>query len=130
MSTQSGANPHMRPPTSTYQSPIIKVVVGTDDKARIFEVFKDPLCHYSSYFHAMLNSDFKEAQERFVELREDDPEVNSAFHYFLFRGSLYSPIEIIDPESDDYAERTDVALDPRALIEVWLFGDARGIPAL
>jgi len=110
-------------------SNIIQVKVGADQQ--IFNVHKDLLCYYSSYFERALNGDFKEAIDKSIELDDEDPFIFQAFVSWLYTERLYEDKkEPIDPKSEDREKRTTVNLSQRQLMQIWLFGEKRGIPAL
>lgn len=70
-----------------------------------------------------------EAKLRKIELDEEKGEVIEAYVYWLYYGKVAEPRKL-DPEAPDVLDRTTVALTQGQLIDIWLFGDRRGIPAL
>lgn len=110
-----------------YQSPVVRLVVGTEKTP--FDVHRDLLCHYSSYFRGALTGDFKEAKELRIVLDEEIPQVIELFVRFCYTQTLYDPQEI-KRRSEEWDERTDVSLPQSMLVNLWTFGDRRGVPAL
>src|SRR5690606_4839200 len=49
-----------------------------------FRVHRAVICSQSGYFETLCESEFKEAQERKVELKEDDPEAVRCVIEFLY----------------------------------------------
>lgn len=52
----------------------------------IFQVHKAVVCSQSPYFEALCSSEFKEAIERRVELKEDHPEAVRCLVEYLYKG--------------------------------------------
>jgi hypothetical protein len=75
---------HVLTKTSNLGNEIIKVLVGADDAAETFTVHEKLICERSEFFHKTLDGDWKEAQDRVVELPKDDPKI-----FQLYISSLY-----------------------------------------
>lgn len=102
---------------------MVKIRVGKPSTE--FVVHEALLSHYSSYFRAALNSNFKEGRSKEIELLEDDAEIFKIFVHFLYTGSLYPGN--IDATAID--ENFEMSVQMEAT-KVWLLGDMRGVPAL
>ena len=81
-------------------------------------VHKDILCRSAPYFKAALEGGFKESEDQVLELPNDDPVVFSHFQLWLYTGNIL--------ESHESAKD----IDWNVLINLYLFGDIRGIPRL
>lgn len=100
---------------------VIEVTVGRNRKKQTFRVAEGPLTYYSTYFQGALRpGHFKEGEERKIHLTHDDPDVFQLFFYWLFTHQLWD--KSLGPGS--------VPLDWDLLCRIYVFGDARGIPAL
>lgn len=108
-------------------SPTVKIMVGKP--ATEFGIQQDILVHYSSYFRAALTGDFQEAHTREILLETESATVFKAFVNFVYHQELCKPKEI-KAGSMTGDDATDVALSKQELIDIWVFGDRRGIPAL
>lgn len=62
-------------------------------------------------------------------LDEDDPEILEAFVYWLYYGQL-AGTTVADPSAADFQARASVGLTQMQLVNVWIWGDMRKIPAL
>lgn len=72
----------------------------------------DLVCHLSSFFKAALSRGFKEAEEKRIILKEDDPNVFRIFVAWLYTGAIH-------PQ--------EIGCD---LLELaWILGDKLGAPA-
>lgn len=68
------------------QGPSSSILVGP--KRKEFVVHKALLCHLSPYFRGALNSDFIEAQNNAVELKDEDPACFQYIVAWMYRGTL------------------------------------------
>lgn len=68
------------------QGPSSSIFVG--HKRKEFVVHKALLCHLSPYFRGALNSDFIEAQNNAVELKDEDPACFQYIVAWMYRGTL------------------------------------------
>ncbi|KAJ4366434.1 hypothetical protein N0V83_008070 [Neocucurbitaria cava] len=113
--------PHTtKPPSPKDYGSTVTVIVGEGDDCATFHVYEGLLKHYSSYFRGALSGNWSEGRVGPVELPEDDPETFAVFFHFLYTGKLYS----------DLKENGTVPMSPHKILEVYIFGDARGIPEL
>ncbi|MCJ1299276.1 hypothetical protein MMC08_002068, partial [Hypocenomyce scalaris] len=103
-------------PDGSLYDEIVHVKVGANKID--YGVHKDLLCHYSSYFAAALNGNFKEAKENTVELVEDSPKLFEQSQLWLYTQYLCEKAE----------DETTPGLDEMAKLYVW--ADKRGIPKL
>lgn len=83
-----------------------------------FQVHTSLLCAYSSYFAAALTSPFLEARIQSITL-EESPEILTTAVYWLYSGTIQ--------HSSSCARPRNVQAH---LVEIWLFADRRGMPAL
>jgi hypothetical protein len=74
------------PVASTLTSPIVTLVVGTEQ--RLFAAHEDILCH-SPYFAAALKGKFLDGSAKRVELPDEEPEILSCVLEFLYKGDYY-----------------------------------------
>lgn len=79
----------------------MSVVVGEESKS--FTVHEQLLTHYSGFFSAALNGRFREAEEKRVILREEDPKIFEFFLHWLY-----------------YQRFPKEKLDGKALVQWWL----------
>ena len=79
---------------------------------------KGLLCHYSSYFAAALNSNFKEAKEITVELVEDSPKLFEQSNLWLYTQCLCEKGE------------DETTLDLYEMAKLYVWADKQGIPKL
>lgn len=94
-----------------------------------FGVHRDLVCHYSSCFRAALTDDFQEAHAQEVTLETESTDTFKRFVTFVYTQELCkSKAKIL--ESSNCEERTDVGLNQRTIIDIWVFGDRRGVPAM
>ncbi|KAJ9646466.1 hypothetical protein H2199_002515 [Coniosporium tulheliwenetii] len=110
------------PPSAYTFDSLIRITVGSSPNTRDFHIYKGLLTHYSTYFKAALNGNFKESKEGVILLCTDDPEVFQIVCYWLFTGQLW--------DSRKVKKEGEVPLSWRLLCSIFVFGDARGIPAL
>lgn len=94
--------------------------MGADEyhDQREFQVYKGLLTHYSSYFRTALNGKWKEGADKTVRLPEDNPDVFKVFFHWIMTGRLFTTIN------------TEIPLTEHLICEIFVFGDARGIPEL
>ena len=82
-------------------------------------VYKDILCRSAPYFKAALErGGFKESKDQVLELPDDDPVAFSHFQLWLYTGNII----------ESHESPKDIPWE--VLIDLYLFGDARGIPRL
>ena len=93
----------------------VQVKVG---HKKTFIVHKDILCRSAPYFKAALEGGFKESKDQVLKLPDDDPVVFSHFQLWLYTGNII--------ESHEFPK--DISW--KVLIDLYLFGDVRGIPRL
>lgn len=106
------------------------ITINVGKPAQKFNIHRDLLCHYSSYFKgALCNHGFIEGQTGIIELDDEKPQTFQIFNDFLYTGELCDKKEV-KTNSDDYEDRTSICLKQTRIIEVWIFGDKRGIPVL
>ena len=96
----------------------ITVKVGKDKEAKSFIVYKSLLCDTAPYFRVALTGYFWESETQILELPEDDPSVFEHFLLWLYNGDIFD-------ENDDLE-----SIPWGMLIDLYLFGEARGIPCL
>lgn len=96
------------------------MVVGNGETQREFHVYKSLLEHHSSYFRTALKPTWKEGATRVVKLPEDDPDIFAIFFHWIFTGKLYPKL----------TAKGKVPLSFLEAFRVYVFSDARGIPAL
>lgn len=108
---------------------IAKITVAADDEAKVCNVHKDLLSHYSTYFRRAFNSKFVEATTLEFTFDDVSPQTFDAFVSWLYFGRLYEPkVDFsMDPNSHKLDARTTVDLTPKALIKIWLLGDRLGV---
>ena len=104
---------------------MVTILVGNGDKLRKFNIYKDILTFYSSYFRNALKDDWVEGQTKTINLVDDDPEVFQIFIYWLFSKRLYHPNSV--PQSPN---EKDTPLSFRHICDLYVFGDIMGIPEL
>lgn len=97
---------------------MVTIKVGKQKQA--FFAHKGLICHYSTYFRAAFHGHFQEATAGAVELDDDDVEVFKTFFGWVYTGKLFEPT----------SKPGEVPLDWSLLSKLYVFGDARGIPAL
>ena len=96
---------------------IVRITVGSE-KA-LFHVHKGLICNASAYFKAAFEGEFKEASEQLLDLPEERPQMFKRFLLWLYSGSIIeSPKETCDK------------IHWKDLFGLYIFGDARSIPAL
>ena len=105
---------------SAEYGPIVTVVVGTGVDRRGFNVYKGLLAHYSTYFKNALKDCWLEDSNNKINLLDDNPEVFAAFFNWLYGGKLYFNLD-----ADG-----SIPLTAALVCEIYVFGDARGIPDL
>lgn len=103
---------------STLYEGFVYILVGPE-KVK-FGAHRGILCQYSSYFRAALSGCFKEAEEGVVILPADDPVLYKIFVTWLYSRRLRK----------DHKDGEDTPCQPEDLAKLYVFGDARGIPAL
>lgn len=69
------------------------VIVGTGPSAQKFTLHKDLLTSQSPFFAAALNGAFAEGLDQTVRMPEEKPETFEWFAWYLYSGSLTSPID-------------------------------------
>ncbi|KAF2497212.1 hypothetical protein BU16DRAFT_581176 [Lophium mytilinum] len=106
-------------PASCYDT-IVTVTVGAGEEKKTFQVYKGLISFHSSYFARAFNGSFSEAEKETVELPEDEVDVFDIFYYWINSGRLRGPLRLDVPQ---------VPLPWALLINLWIFGDARGRPA-
>ena len=79
---------------------------------------KGLLCSVSPYFKAALEGDFKEAQEKVIELTEDDSKTMEYFQFWLYAQSILDK------------EETVSSIEWDLLVELYVLGEARMIATL
>ena len=92
---------------------MVQVKVGPDKT--IFSFHKDLLCNAAAYFRAALDGKFREAEEKSIEMPEDNPEIFNYFQFWIYGGSI---LETHETEKD---------IDDSILVKLWVFAEARGI---
>ncbi|KAI9706146.1 MAG: hypothetical protein M1812_008255 [Candelaria pacifica] len=102
-----------RPFFHTLDQTVVTIKVGPD--AEPFNVHKELLCLYSSYFRGALRGCFSEAQKNTVVLPEDTVEVFRSFFCWLYTGQLRSD------------ERN---MKPSELARIYVFADKSGVSLL
>jgi hypothetical protein len=104
----------------TYGSMVL-VTVGTGENLGTFHLHEGLLRHYSSYFHAALKPEWQASSPpKAITLDLDDPKGFQAFFNWLYTGALYSTLN----------SNGSVPLRPVQICQIYVFGDARGIPEL
>ncbi|KAF2435920.1 hypothetical protein EJ08DRAFT_570120, partial [Tothia fuscella] len=83
------------------------------------QIYKGLLCHYSEYFRGALKGGFKQSESGLVALVHAEEKIFQAFHQWLMMGSL-----------TDQDDQLSVRRHSKFLIDVYVFGDAHGIPLL
>ncbi|KAK1063220.1 hypothetical protein LTR74_009651 [Friedmanniomyces endolithicus] len=68
----------------------ITVVVGPDDKNETFYLHEELVTTHSDFFAAAMHKDWKEGQDRVIQLPEDDPNYFKMFASFIYTGSAHS----------------------------------------
>jgi hypothetical protein len=63
-------------------------LVGLDGSDQKYTVYRDLLCHHSTYFDRLLNGGFKEAGQDLVRLMEVDSKAFQSFFYWLNTGMI------------------------------------------
>jgi hypothetical protein len=107
---------------------LVSIVVqdsGSEEK-KTYRVPRELLRWHSSYFAAAFDpdSDFHTSDEGEVNM-EDSLPVFDAFHCWLLTGRLKDP-----PSSEAEVTCDEYFLSRGLLMEIWVFADMRGIPAL
>lgn len=97
---------------------MVSIKAGPRDDCSVFQTYKGLLCHYSPFFRASLNGNFKEAHDNVITLEHDEPAVFQMFHSWMFTRRPIDTIKDSDPQQRMYV-----------LAKAWVFGDARGIPS-
>ena len=97
---------------------MITIIVGKAEHGRKFYAHKGLLAHYSSYFRAALKEEWEEGATKTVTIPEDIPDVSRAFFHWLMTGKLYFAL----------TEDGKIPLSFELICEMFVFGDARGIP--
>ena len=116
LTNPNGLNDLKLTPLRSLYDEIVHVKVGANKID--YGVHKGLLCHYSSYFAAALNGNFKEAKENTVELLEDSPKTFEQFNLWLYSQCLFEKGE--DETTLDWYEMT----------KLYVWADKRGIPKL
>ncbi|KAI9815702.1 MAG: hypothetical protein M1827_002098 [Pycnora praestabilis] len=105
-------------PESLFQT-IIYVTVGQSSKR--YGIHMELLCHYSAYFRAALDGNFREAIDGVVDLPEDSEETFANFNEWLYTQKLAFVEQLNqDDENEVYNQ----------LFELYVFADKRGITKL
>jgi hypothetical protein len=99
---------------------MIAVIVGSEPNEQSFYAHKGLLEHYSSYFRAALRDVWEEGHTKTVKLPDDDPNVYAAAFRWIYSGKLYTTL----------TASGDIPLDFPLICDIYVFGDARGIPEL
>jgi hypothetical protein len=66
----------------------IRVNVGKEERMKKFTVHASVVCRRPKFFEKAMSGDWKEAQDKSVDLREDDPETFSLYTQLLYTGTL------------------------------------------
>ena len=90
---------------------IVTVIVG--EKKRVFKIHKNLLCSSSEFFKATLDGKFKEAEEREINLEEEDPQTFERVVLWIYSGSLLEKNE------------TSTTLGYADLLKIYVFAEAR-----
>ncbi|MCJ1415788.1 hypothetical protein MMC32_002121 [Xylographa parallela] len=90
---------------------IVTVIVG--EKKRVFKIHKNLLCSSSEFFKAALDGKFKEAEEREINLAEEDPQTFERVVFWMYSGSLLEKNE------------TGMSLGYADLVKIYVFAEAR-----
>ena len=93
------------------------ITVGSTTK-KTFKIHKDLLCNVSSFFRAALKGGLKKACDQSIDLLEDDPDIFERFQLWLYFRELRD------------ASETTKDVKWTVPVQVFLFGEARGIPEL
>lgn len=95
---------------------IVQVLVGPDKIS--FNMHKGLLCNVAPYFEAALKGSFLESSAQVLELIEDDPVMFERFQLWTYTNRLLEDGE------------TDKEIPFIVWADLWVFGEARGIPEL
>lgn len=98
---------------------MITTIVGSHNKKH-YNIHAGLLKHYSSFFRRGLSAGWSEATTRTFTLTEDDPNIFQLFFHWIYSGKLYSTLTVDG----------QVPISFMDLCELFIFGDARGIPEL
>jgi hypothetical protein len=110
---------------------LVTIIVQEDDTSKSFSLPKKLLVWHSSYFAAALDPEGWFAPSGSDKLQiDDDIGVFEAFSCWMYTGRLRDPptLKMITDEGDE--ELGARYLAPLKLCQIWVFGDARGVPAL
>ncbi|KAF2493991.1 hypothetical protein BU16DRAFT_61435 [Lophium mytilinum] len=128
--------PDLKPCSHPIQGPCIdafnhEILIKVGKEGKEVRIYEGLLTYHSSYFAAALSGSFIEGQTKVIELKEDEVEVFSAFHCWIYTGRLHpsreSPLSRDAYKAPTSSERNDLYL---LLAKIFVFGDMRGIPAL
>lgn len=108
--------------------PVIKIYVGPGRQE--FRAYRELLCEVSSYFRGALLGHLKEAQEKMIDLDEEDPAVFATFITWLYHRRLPSIMSCNESTGKEEADRSRDERRQQHLAELWILGDRRGIPGL
>ncbi|KAI9835347.1 MAG: hypothetical protein M1837_003863 [Sclerophora amabilis] len=95
-------------------SQLVRIIVGPEEDTQTeFLVYENLLCARCPFFKKALQGSFKEASEKRVVLREEDPEIFSSFLYWLHAGRLVPFTE----------KGKEAGQDMMKYIKLWILGD-------
>lgn len=83
-----------------------------------FSLHRGLLCNASSFFQAALRGGFKEAVDQAIDLPEEDKDNFKRFQLWLYSGELFG------------TQESDADITFEVLVDLYIFGEARGIPHL
>lgn len=101
------------------EGPTSRVEVGIGPTQKVYHIHKKLICRWSQYFQAVFNGYFQEAASQVVTLEEEQPKLFDLVNYWLYSSAIRIPSEAKRPREIQ-----------SILVELWLFGDRRGMPAL
>lgn len=64
--------------------------MGQGEESKIFVTLTGRLTQHSQFFEAALKAEWREGQEKMVNLPEDRPEIFEIFNRFIMDGKIYS----------------------------------------
>ncbi|KZM20094.1 uncharacterized protein EKO05_0007522 [Ascochyta rabiei] len=116
-------------PGSAQAARFATVLVGSDKKS--FVVHQDLLTYHSRFFKAALTGNFKEAGDKTVTLKEEDPLIFEFFvHWLYHKGFPAKHNTSVELLNDWERENDHGGAKTGNLIHLYILGDQYGVPEL
>ncbi|KAF2122118.1 hypothetical protein BDV96DRAFT_682126 [Lophiotrema nucula] len=98
---------------------IITIRVGQGAEQKTFLVHSTVICPRARFFEKAMNGSWKEAEDKVVELKEDDPITFQRYQSLIYAGSAAFP----DPEKDQSRVGYAVLNLQKALVRIYILAD-------